>query len=123
MTHVSVRTFTVLAALACAGCQPQLAGGGPGVQAQANGPIALAQFTAVGAPIEASDPNYRIGVSDVLSVSVFQVPDLSTSNTQVSGDGTIALPLAGSLRAAGLTPGELENRIKAKLANSSKTRR
>ena len=73
------------------------------------------QFTAQGAVTPSSGQNYRIGVGDVLSISVFQVPDLTSNNTQVSGEGTIAMPLIGTIKAAGLTPRQLEGTITAKL--------
>lgn len=69
--------------------------------------------------ILASIPNaavaeYRIGPSDVLEVSVFQVPDLSKT-VQVSASGEIALPLIGNVAAGGQTIAELEDEIAQKL--------
>ena len=53
---------------------------------------------------------YRVGPSDVLAVSVFQVEDLGR-NVQVSANGEIALPLIGKIAAGGKTVGELETEI------------
>ncbi|WP_409560792.1 polysaccharide biosynthesis/export family protein [Hyphomicrobium sp. MC8b] len=55
-----------------------------------------------------SSSAYKIGPMDVVDISVFQVPELSKT-VQVDADGTINLPLVGKVRAAGLTPGEVEN--------------
>lgn len=49
---------------------------------------------------------YRIGPFDKLSVSVFGVPDL-TSQVQTDAGGQLSIPLAGTIQAAGRTPGEV----------------
>ena len=53
---------------------------------------------------------YRIGPDDLLRVEVFQVAELS-SQERVSDDGSIVMPLIGSVRVAGLTPKEAEDQI------------
>lgn len=50
---------------------------------------------------------YRIGPGDLISVQVFQEPDLSNDKLQVDDVGRIQLPLAGDILAAGLTGPEL----------------
>jgi polysaccharide export outer membrane protein len=62
----------------------------------------------------AAEAEYRVGPSDVLDVSVFQVPDLSKT-VQVSASGEIALPLIGTVAAGGKTVAELESEIAGKL--------
>ncbi len=57
---------------------------------------------------------YKIGPQDVLDISVFQVPELSTS-VQVAETGTINLPLLGEIPAAGKTPEAVERDLTAKL--------
>lgn len=54
---------------------------------------------------------YRIGVQDVISVRVFQEPDLTFEEVQVDASGTINFPLIGRTVAAGRTPFELSNAI------------
>jgi polysaccharide export outer membrane protein len=54
---------------------------------------------------------YRIGAKDVLKVTVWGQEDLSRQ-VVVSADGTFAFPLIGDVQAAGLTPGELETRLR-----------
>src|SRR6266849_385774 len=54
-----------------------------------------------------SPQEYRIGSEDVLNINVFQAQELNRE-VRVSASGEISLPLLGSVRAAGLTPRELE---------------
>nr|WP_246720733.1 polysaccharide biosynthesis/export family protein [Methylocystis sp. H4A] len=57
---------------------------------------------------------YLVGPQDVLDVAVFQAPDLSKT-LQVAEDGTLNLPLAGQMTAAGKSPSQLEREIAARL--------
>jgi polysaccharide export outer membrane protein len=57
---------------------------------------------------------YRIGREDVLEVVVWHEPEL-TRTMPVRPDGKIALPLAGEIEAAGLTPTELRDKLKTAL--------
>src|SRR5438309_5736465 len=50
---------------------------------------------------------YRVGPEDVLNINVFEAQELNRE-VRVSAGGEIPLPLLGSVRAAGLTPRELE---------------
>ena len=61
-----------------------------------------------------SPGDYRIGPNDELQVTVFDAPDLSQT-VRVSGDGNISLPLLGTIKAAGLTPRELDLVLQALL--------
>jgi len=54
---------------------------------------------------------------DNLSISVLQDPKLDRQVT-VDPSGQIAFPLAGHIRASGLTPQALENILKSKLASN-----
>ena len=55
----------------------------------------------------ASAGEYRIGPEDVLNINIFEAQELNRE-VRVSAGGDISLPLLGSVRAAGLTPRELE---------------
>lgn len=55
--------------------------------------------------------DYRIGATDLLKVTVFQVPDLSFDEVRVDTTGQIEMPLIGSVQAAGRTPPELAQEI------------
>lgn len=58
---------------------------------------------------------YKIGSEDVLSITFWQQPQLNT-NVRVNQDGTIALPVIGSITAADLTPTELATKIVGKIS-------
>jgi len=57
---------------------------------------------------------YRIGPDDVLDINVFAAPELNRQ-VRVSSGGEISLPLLGQIRAAGLTPVELESSLQGLL--------
>jgi len=57
---------------------------------------------------------YLVGPQDVLDITVFQAPDLSKT-LQVAEDGTLNLPLAGQIMAAGKSPSQLEREITTRL--------
>jgi len=60
--------------------------------------------------------DYILGEGDVLTVSVYDQPDLK-SVVRISGDGVITLPLIGQVRAAGKNVDELSNTIETLLAD------
>lgn len=57
---------------------------------------------------------YRIGVPDLLQLTVWQHPDVS-GPLLVRRDGRVSVPLLGDVRAAGRTPAELAAMIQAGL--------
>ena len=61
--------------------------------------------------VAAQETEYRIGPKDVLKITVWGHEDL-TRTAVVSADGTFPFPLIGSLQAAGLTPAQLEARLR-----------
>jgi polysaccharide export outer membrane protein len=62
----------------------------------------------------ASADSYRIGPSDVITVTVWKEPSLS-GNLLVRPDGMISMSLLGDVQASGMTPLQLANQIAAKL--------
>ena len=56
-------------------------------------------------------PNYVIGPEDVLSIDVFDVPELSKLKVEVGNDGSISVPLLGNVKAAGLTQHQLREEL------------
>lgn len=60
---------------------------------------------------------YKIGKGDVLSVVVWKEPQL-TSDVTVAGDGTITVPLAGQVKASGLTAQQLQDNLTQKLSKA-----
>ena len=71
------------------------------------------QFMASSSSAETS--GYRIGPSDKLALTVFQVEDLSFPEIFVDASGKLQLPLLGSVQAAGLTPAELSMDLERRL--------
>lgn len=58
---------------------------------------------------------YRIGVDDVVQVTVWKNPDLSVT-VPVRPDGRISMPLAGEIEAGGKTPAEVVRLITDRLS-------
>jgi polysaccharide export outer membrane protein len=63
-----------------------------------------------------SGDDYRIGAHDRLTIAVFQVEDLKLDKIQVDASGRIALPLVGSVVAAGKTTNQLSVEIASRLS-------
>ena len=55
--------------------------------------------------------HYKLGADDVISVSVFDEPDLSLREARVSSTGTIAMPLIGQVNVKGLSISQAEQVI------------
>jgi len=55
----------------------------------------------------AGDPTLRLGIGDLIAVTVYNVPELTTK-TRVSGNGDVYLPLVNYVHVAGLTLNEAE---------------
>lgn len=78
-------------------------------------PYNVANFSAPDAPTAvASESSYRLAPLDTVSVSVFQVTDLSRDYT-IDLSGQLSMPLVGSINAVGMTTGELARSVEAKL--------
>jgi polysaccharide biosynthesis/export protein len=60
------------------------------------------------------DPDYVIGIEDVLSIDVWHEPEMSKT-VPVRPDGKISLPLVGEFEAAGKTPKKLQDAIEAEM--------
>ncbi len=54
---------------------------------------------------------YKLGADDVISVNVFDEPDLSIKEIRISSAGTIAMPLIGQVVVKGKTVSEAEKLI------------
>jgi polysaccharide biosynthesis/export protein len=68
------------------------------------------------AKADAAQSRYVLGPQDQLRITVFDEPDL-TNSYRVEGDGFITFPLINRVAAAGLTPPELQDRIRTQLAS------
>jgi protein involved in polysaccharide export with SLBB domain len=68
-----------------------------------------------GAPaVDTSLSGYRLGPQDRIHVTVFRQPELS-GDFALDGQGSLALPLVGNIRAGGLTTLDLEDAIEQRL--------
>lgn len=104
MSKSFFRGAAVLALLLLAACASRGPATGAGALPAAD-PVAAAM----------GRPEYRIGPSDLLSVSVFQVEDLDRE-VRVNNAGQVTLPLVGAIDAAGRTVDQLEQDIAARYA-------
>jgi len=78
--------------------------------------ILVAASMTVALQARAQQTDYVIGPQDVVSVTVYDHPDL-TGNFTVESDGTLTFPLIGRVKAAGLTLRTFEDELKKGLAD------
>lgn len=108
-----MRFFTaalLMASALLAGCGGGRLGGSPNVSVVEGNQLpapTLADFASETRP-------YLLGPLDKLAVEVYGVGDL-TRNVQVDAAGQISLPLAGTIRVAGLTPAQVEDQVEERL--------
>ncbi len=76
----------------------------------------LASAQAPQAPLPSQGTEYVIGAQDVLTVTVWDSPDLSGKFT-VEADGSFTFPLIGRVKAGGLSLRQFEGELKKKLAD------
>ncbi len=81
-------------------------------------PCAAQTVSAAGAPSADAVPMVQVGPGDTLSVKVFDQPDMD-STVPVSDEGTIHLPLVGSIPVAGLSPTQVSLKIEKALKDGS----
>ena len=65
-------------------------------------------------PAGAQAPDYRLQPEDILNITVYEQPDLTT-RARIASEGNIILPLLGEIKAAGLTVNDLNDKIEALL--------
>ena len=66
----------------------------------------IAAGAVVPSAVFAQVTDYRIGPQDVLSIKVFETPELNADDVRVSTEGKISLPNAGAITLAGMTEAE-----------------
>ncbi len=59
-------------------------------------------------PVPMDRDSYRIGVTDILRITVWKNPEISVDSVPVRSDGRISVPLLDDVQAEGLTPIELK---------------
>lgn len=67
-------------------------------------------------PGAAAEP-YRIGAGDLLSIAVFDEPDLGLDKVRVGTNGTVSFPLLGEINVSRLMPAELEALLEERLSD------
>ncbi len=97
-----MRIFTLLVLVVfLAGCAPTAGTNVPGAEVQGIfSPLAE----------QAETEKYKIGIGDVLAISVWRNPDLSLT-VPVRPDGFVSMPLLGDIRASGLDAEALAEQI------------
>ncbi len=78
------------------------------------GTVSQTQTTQPSQTVSADAYSYKMGADDKIRVIVFGEPDLS-GEFVVNGQGTVALPLIGEVKAVGLTVRELQEQYAAVL--------
>ena len=76
--------------------------------------MAFAVVSAAALAAGGADLEYRLGPGDRVKVTVFGHPDLS-GELELDGEGRFSLPLVQTIDAAGLSLGELQQRVTEKL--------
>lgn len=73
--------------------------------------LALAALLGLSGPaIAAEGPPYTLGEGDVITINVFQRPDL-TASARIGSSGTVFVPMAGQVQLAGLTIADAQSTI------------
>lgn len=71
---------------------------------------ALTLFLVIYSACALSQDDFRLGAGDVVKITVYDQPDLST-NSKVNAAGVIVMPLVGAVKVGGLTATQAEQRI------------
>ncbi|GAA0314763.1 polysaccharide biosynthesis/export family protein [Sphingomonas oligophenolica] len=94
-----VGSLLILGLSACQGVPPE-------------GPRGAAAYSMIpGRSPDSAPGDYKIGPLDVLSITVFQEPDLSFKEIPVDANGGLNFPLIGTVTASGKTANELSREI------------
>src|SRR5437867_3168735 len=70
----------------------------------------MAQKTGGEKPPSIAPSDYKIGPEDVLTIITRDMPEAS-GDFMVRPDGTISFPIAGTIKASGLTPNDLQAQL------------
>ncbi|HEV2522293.1 MAG TPA: polysaccharide biosynthesis/export family protein [Candidatus Acidoferrales bacterium] len=78
------------------------------MQAQSGQHVQQSRMKVAGDGTESQSSESRIGPDDLLDITVFEAPEMNRT-VRVAANGEISLQLVGAVKAAGLTPSELES--------------
>jgi polysaccharide export outer membrane protein len=106
---------TILGAAACAGMQPSPSAAPSAAARPGGGVPALAGVAPAISAVVPLPGDVRLGTGDLIEVSVFDVPELSSLKARIPASGTITLPLLGAVTAAGQTAGQLQAHLRQRL--------
>jgi len=59
----------------------------------------------------ADELSYQLGAGDVISISVYDEPDLSIEQVSIGLSGSISFPLLGQIQVSGLSPEQLQDEL------------
>lgn len=108
MISASKSAVLSLGLIACAAC----AGGKPSML-----PAGDAAYAAIPVSVpEASEESLRVG--DRLAVRVLGEPELTSDQYRIDGNGSVQVPLAGEIPAAGRKPADVRDEIVQRLARN-----
>lgn len=107
MGHRLSSLACIVLALALAGCNTDSLG--------LSAPVVAVRANAL-APVRRPAGPYVLGLNDSVRVQVYNEPDL-TGEYVIDSSGYVSIPLAGRIRAAGLTPEQLQHAIMSRLGN------
>jgi protein involved in polysaccharide export with SLBB domain len=94
---------------------PLLAVGLAACQVAGGSEVVPLQAQHVPMPKRVVGPAYALGPADRIRIKVYNENDI-TGEYEVNSTGFVSVPLAGQIRAAGLTTRQLENAIRSRLA-------
>lgn len=110
-----LRSLTAAAALLLVAAPAQAQVAQPSsTAAAASNPAGTPQTAPTPAPVVVVDASFTLGVGDSVNVGLVGRTDFN-SQSQVSSEGTIFLPLIGQVKALGLTTADLTKQIEAEL--------
>ena len=95
-------TAMLLTLSACAGRTDELPYAPPSFNVEPDSPFAV-------------NPDYRLGPTDLVNVTVFRAPDL-TGEYRVDAGGNVVLPLVGETQVQGMTTAEAAEALKRNLS-------
>ncbi|MGA6973852.1 MAG: polysaccharide biosynthesis/export family protein, partial [Candidatus Binatus sp.] len=101
----------------CASSNDAAPSGSPANVRQERGPCESPELVELWRERDSNTPaDFPVGPGDVILVSVPEVDEIQKQETRVSPDGTIALPLIGTMQVAGMSENELRAAISQRLA-------
>lgn len=65
--------------------------------------------------VNAENNIYRLGPGDLISISVYDEPDLSVDQIRIGMSGKLSFPLLGDVTVSGLTPEDFESELTGRL--------